>query len=659
MKILIGSILFALMLGVQTTRAQEPPAPQTPTAQTEEEQKAKEESRRKAYTLLDQVVSDAQLLRLTENRIRVQTSVADLLWTENEGRARSLFGQAADGIAELQRASELAEQRRSANREPGLVDIAEIPPSFNGGFNPSRYVSQLRQELILTVARHDAALAYQLLAATRPATATTTTTTQRSFDRGGDLEERLLAQVAALDPKLALQNAEQYLEKGEYPRALAQVLGELQRKDKEAAQRLEEKMMKKLRSANLLSGADASSLVFSLLQPGPVLSETKAQASTSSQQQLLTIPAYQELLGLMVDAALKATPPANSQPINQRGRGRNNGGGFGRTAQAEMTPAQIEQLNARRLVSTVRILLPQVDQYLPTRAAAVRQKFTEFGMPADGGSASMAQLPNLMSQGTSENLLAAAATAPAAVQQRIYQQAAQKALDEGKPDQARQIATQHLDERSRNAVLRNVEFRQLADKTEVNSLEQVREKLTGLSSDTERVDLLVQLSQASRQKNPELASQLLDEARQFTNRRATSYQQFEQQLKVASAFRGIDDARSFEVLEPGINQLNELLSAAAVLSGFEVNVFSGGEMPMQGGTGLTDMVRKYSQEIARLAATDFERAQTLANRFQFTESRIVARMAISRALLGLEPAGTENRTRGRGVLGRGGFNRSQ
>ncbi len=646
MKILTGSLLLALMLGAPITRAQDTASTEAAT-QTEEQKKAKEESRQKAYALLDQVISDAQLLRLSENRVRVQTSVADLLWTENEGRARSLFGLAADSIAEMQRASESAEQQRT--------DPNQNPNRFIGG-NFDRVTPQLRQELILTVARYDAALAYQLLAVTRPATPVTTTT-QRSREGGSDLEQRLLAQVAALDPKLALQNAEQYLEKGEYPRALAQVLSELHRKDKEAAQSLEGKLMKKLRSANLLNSNDVSSLVFSLLQPGPRLSDAKTESPAAAQSQVLSPAAYQELLGLMIDAALKATPPANSQPINQRGRGRGNAGGSGRFPQNEMTPAQIEQVNARRLISTVRILLPQIEQHLPTRVVAVRQKFTEFGMPADRDFAARAQPPNLIEQNTSENLLSAAATAPAAVQQRIYQQAALKALEEGKPDQARQIANDHLDAGRRDAILRNVEFRQLTDQAEASNLEQVRAKLAGLSSDKERVDLLVQLSHSSRQKNPELALKLLDDARQFTDRRATSYQQLEQQLAVASAFRGLDDVRSFEVLEPGINQLNELLSAAAVLSGFEVNVFRGGEMAMQGGNGLTDMVKRYSQEIARLADTDFERAQTLANRFQFTESRIVARMAITRALLGAPQTGIETRLRGRG--GRGGFNRSQ
>ena len=95
------------------------------------------------------------------------------------------------------------------------------------------------------------------------------------------------------------------------------------------------------------------------------------------------------------------------------------------------------------------------------------------------------------------------------------------------------------------------------------------------------------------------------------------YEHFEQQLRVARAFAAFDPARSFEVLDPGISQLNELLAAAAVLSGFEINMFRDGEMAMQGGNGLTNMVNRFGQELAELARSDFERSETLAGRFQF------------------------------------------
>jgi hypothetical protein len=591
----------------------------------EQQQKEKAEKEKKAYTLLEQVVDEAQLLRLPENRVRVQIGAADLLWERNEGRARTLFALAAEGVAELM---------RNASANTGLDE--------RRGPNRGRTGDQLRQELVLAVARHDATLAYQLLATTRPPTPSAGTGNSR-FDSEDNLEERLLAQVAELDPKLALQNAEQMLDKGQYSRSLAQVLAQLQAKDKDAAAKLEDKLVKRLQSANLLSTPDAGTLALSLLRSGPRPPQSgtiPTPAPPNSSSQMLGSSTYTSLLGSVIDAALKAIPPpAGSQrgANNFRGRrgGPGGGGGGQRNATTDPSAAELEQGNARRLLGGLQMMMTQIDQYLPGRSQAVRQKMTELGI-VDNSRGSMVQVAREMQQGTSESLLATASSAPQMMQTRIYQQAAMRALDEGNADRARQIANDHLGPGTRESVLQAVEFRQTSEKIDSSKMADVRQTLAGLRSDDERIDLLLQLSGNAKQNNPKLAVELLDEARQFTNRRATNYRQLEQQLMVADAFRDLETSRSFEILEPGIVQLNELLTAAATLSGFEVNVFLDGELPLEGRNGLSNMVTRYGQVLGRLATSDFDQSQTLANRFQLSESRIVARLSIVRSMLGKE-----------------------
>ena len=187
--------------------------------------------------------------------------------------------------------------------------------------------------------------------------------------------------------------------------------------------------------------------------------------------------------------------------------------------------------------------------------------------------------------------------------------------------------------------MQRIDFRELTKKAEGARIEEIRQMVARLQSDNEKIDLLLQLAGDAQKTNSKMALQLLEEAKQIANGRATGYQDFEQQLKVAHAFATVDSTRSFEILEPGISQLNELLSAAAVLSGFEINMFRDGEMAMQGGNGLTATINRYGQELAVLARSDFERSETLAGRFQFTEPRIMARMAIVQGLLGIRPVG--------------------
>src|SRR6185503_19436644 len=134
-------------------------------------------------------------------------AAGDLLWKRNEERARSMFSFAADGVAEMMRSTDGNLQRQAV---------------------------ELRQEVVLTAAQHDATLAYQLLATTRsltPAPDTGNDFRRRNFDI--NLEENLLARVAAIDPKFAAQKVEEALAKGQYPNSVAQVLAGLESQDKE------------------------------------------------------------------------------------------------------------------------------------------------------------------------------------------------------------------------------------------------------------------------------------------------------------------------------------------------------------------------------------------------------------------------------------------
>jgi hypothetical protein len=625
--------LFVLLMILGATAvpifAQET-ATQQPTPTAEEVEKEKAEREKNAYRLLDQVVDEAQSLRLAENRVRVQLVAGDLLWDNNQGRARSLFAMAAEGVAELNRA-----QQNTNNQRGG-------PPNTN-----TRRAFQLRQELIFAAARHDAQLAYQLLASTKPPAQTVVTEPRgpRFQPNAGNmpnvedsLEQMLLGRIASLDPKLAAQNAEQMMDKGQFPRTMAEVINQLQKQDAEAAAKLADKTVKKLQSANLLTNNEANFLVQSLLMSGPRPAENASgTAFSTGRTPVLEQGAYIELLGTVVDLALKATPLTSSTPARRPGqpavRGTVNVGPNGAVQQP--TEAQMEQNGARRFLASLQTALPMIDQYLPAKSALVRQKLAEVGMPTNPPVNVQPMYNAIYGNGnaTADALVQAAASAPPQMQPRLYQQAAFKALEEGNTDRARQIATEHLQAGARDLVMQRIDFRELSQKAEGARLDEIRQIIARLQNDDEKINMLIQMARDTEKVNPKLATQLLDDAKQITSRRATGYDQFGQQLRVAHAFATLDPARSFEVLDPGISQINELLSAAQVLNGFEVNMFRDGEMVLQADSALAQMVNRFGQELAVLARSDFERAETLAGRFQFAEPRIMARLAIVQGLL--------------------------
>jgi hypothetical protein len=525
--------------------------------------------------------------------------------------------------------------------------------------------------LVLSAGRHDAELGYQLLRQTQPPANLNANANRRrgggpgTFTGPENLEQNLLAVVANTDPKVAYQKASEALDKGDYPTSLARVLAQLQAKDEEAFKKLADKTLSRLTADNLLANTQATNVAMGLLRPGPQAAATTTTSATTNATAnnannmriapVLNQSSYHDLLDQVVTAALTATPRTNA----------NGGGGGPRRApatvrtgimmgtgpsgpiqvfsddsdnsQQQADPAQVQQNNARNLLRNLQGMLSQVDQFLPERSQTVRQKLTDMGM--NNPMADFAnQMRNVMTQGDSESLAAAASNAPGPIQSALYRQAAERAISEGNIDRAQQIANDHLDENGKNSIMQAIDFKKLATNISNDKLAEIRTKLMALPSDADRIKYLADLATATQKDNPKLALKFAEDARVLVAKRASDYRDMENQLRVADLFATIDPKRSFDVLEPGISQLNELLAAAQVLNGFEVEVYRDGELPLQGGSELGSMISRYGQELASLAKLDFERAQITADRFQFAEPRLMAKLAIVQGAFGVRPS---------------------
>jgi hypothetical protein len=647
---------FVILLASATLTVAQDPSSQAPTSQTataqaspdpQQQQEEKAKLEKKATALLEQVVTEGQALKLPENRIRVEIAAGDMLWDRNPARARGLLSDAAALLGQMMLDADRTDRQDMQN------------------------VNQLRQDLVLTAGRHDAELGYQLLRSTQTQPNDNVQTNGRRANleaQNANLEQNLLATIAATDPKVAYQKAVESLDKGEYSNALARVLAQLQAKDQDNFKKLSDKVLNRLGSENLLATRGAASLALTLLSPGPLVASTTGQTETTGQTQTTSQPqsassntntrnntaqvlnesAYHDLMDNAVTAALSLTATASTN--NARG---GPGGGRGQLLRGpqqnqptQPDEAQTRQNNARMILMGLQGVLPQLDQYLPERSQAVRQKLTEIGMGNNPNLALMNQMRAAMQPGnTSESLVTMASTAPPQIQPRLYQQAAQRAIDEGNTDRAVQIATDHLDESQRNSIMQAVDFKKLTMTASADKLDEIKQKLAKLPSDSDRVKYLIELSSATQKDNPKLALRFLDDARNLVNKRVTSYKQFEDQLKVAEAFATVDPKRSFEVLEPGIAHLNELLNAAQVLNGFEVEIFKEGEMSLRNDSDLISMVNRFGQELASLSKVDFDHARLTADQFQFSEPRLNAKLQIVQSVLAPQRQPGDNNNR--------------
>jgi hypothetical protein len=148
---------------------------------------------------------------------------------------------------------------------------------------------------------------------------------------------------------------------------------------------------------------------------------------------------------------------------------------------------------------------------------------------------------------------------------------------------------------------------------------------------------------ATQKDNPKLALRFLDDAHALVSKRAMNYKDFEDQIKVAHAYATVDSKRSFEIMDAGIAELNELLAAATVLNGFEVDIFKDGEMSLRNDSDLVGMVASFGRELAALAKVDFDGARLTADKFQLSEPRMNARLSIVQSIMGTQPVVNSNR----------------
>ena len=222
--------------------------------------------RKKAIDLLQSVAGQVDSLHSAENRARIGSNVADLLWNHDEKRSRSLFAGAEEDI-----------KAGFNNTDPDGPEHIHTLMVFG----------KLRSDILGRIAKHDPDLALEFLLATRPASDMQLPDQMRDSEKS--LELRLASQIAAKNPQLALKFGRESLEKA-FSAELFPVLSQLQLKDKEAALSFYKAIVDKLRSANLAQDQAASDLALNLAR--------SFQPPEADEQ------VYRDLIGIILESAL-------------------------------------------------------------------------------------------------------------------------------------------------------------------------------------------------------------------------------------------------------------------------------------------------------------------------------------------------------------------
>lgn len=605
------NLLIAVALSLLTLMTAAAQSSASLTESKEEKEKVQKELERKALALLNDTLESAQGLKLAENRALIQAQAAELLWTRDEKRARALFRDAMTGAGEALR--DVGEQK-SSRRDMSYWALV-----------------QTRSQTLQLIAARDPQLALDLLRSTRPA-ANENTESVENFGMGDQelrLEQAIAAQVAESDPKRALQIAQESLSKG-VTFSLINVLQRLQQKDAEAATRLAGDIVRKLQADNLTTNHESSfaamELLRSVLSPQTQQQQQQTFGARPSRQGVekvkplsLDDQVIRDLAGVVVNAALKS-------PL----------GGPG-------------------LLLQLQPMLPELEKRIPERAAQLRRKLGEMNQALDPQTRAWMQFDSLSRGGSTEAMLDAAAKAPAEARGGLYTMAAMKLLQTGETERARQVITQNLSGTERDRLLSLLDRAAIARALEQGKLDEAKQLASGIRAKERRASALAQLAAGVAAKGDRKAAlSLLDEARGLINRQPDNQKEIEALLEVARGYALVEPARTFELIDPLIDQANEMLMAAALLEKFGSGqgLFRKGEMVMQPGLAGGGLYGQYVKALAELARADFERTRTAADRFGRDEVRIMARLLIAQSVLS-DRLDTSNAPYADGIFGIG------
>jgi hypothetical protein len=209
----------------------------------------------------------------------------------------------------------------------------------------------------------------------------------------------------------------------------------------------------------------------------------------------------------------------------------------------------------------------------------------------------------------------------------------------------------------RDQMLTQLDRIAVARALEQGKLDEIRQLISGIRSKERRASALAQLAVGLAAKGDrKSALQLLEDARGLVSRQPDNQKEIEALLEVARGYALVEPARTFELIDPLIDQANEMLAAAALLEKFGSGpgIFRKNEMVLQ--PGLSNLGGQYAhfiKALAELARVNFDRTRATADKFSRDEVRLMARLIIAQSVLSDRPEVVNDEEGAFGLAGTG------
>ena len=474
-------------------------------------------------------------------------------------------------------------------------------------------LSQLRSDVIRTLAETDPEAALSFLYSTTP----------KYSPYGGPrelvsqesaLELSVADQIGRKDPMRALQIARKNLKKT-YSLALMSTASQLaaSKKPELATELVHDITSKLLAEEKLLGNAEAAGLAMMLTSYYNGSNKKGESTNTPPEEYpvvvvrqlnpgLLSEQEYKQLVEKMVREVLAYNFSANRI--------------YDSSTSALWT-----------MMTGLKSLGDDLDKIVSGGTAALAKKQTDLvGNMAYQSPNQYQEYQNAIANNPVEAALESIEKAPAELREQLYIMLATREGVNGDLSRAKQILNEHVTNPYQRAqALRSIEQQEIDHAMSSGKIEEALKNISAMRTPGERAGHLMQLAgQIGPGQKRATALCLLEQARGLLPAapQAADQEQMGALLELARAFSPYDSKRAFEMIDPLIEQFNDLCIAARTLEGFGLQSFADDELDLSNEGTLAQLANQISDVLGTLAVVNFDRAKAASDKLRLAEVRL-------------------------------------
>ena len=547
----------------------------------------------RAIALLGDIEGLIAELRSPQSRIKAQFQAANLLWDFNEKRALKYITDAIAGFKELRSAAE-------ANPEQYFQIYEQL--------------SQLRFEMAYMLMTRQPEMALNFVRSTPPFRDPYNNpyASRELINQQTGLEIEIVNQIARNDPKRAVEVARTTLKSG-YSQNLMNTIASVREKSPELATELTGDIVNKLvNDKELLKNSEAIGLAMGLLRVQGQLPRGRyiEQDPQRGGAQLLSEEQKRNLLQKLANDAMayKPVPAAGYSPDRDM---------------------------AAFVLRGLQLMGSELDGVVSGGPAVLEKRLNEIGGRGTPEGNKAIKYEGEIQNMPVDEALATIARMPKEFQDNLYIQLANRVANGGDTAKAKQILNENVSSYQRWQALIQFEQQETHRAVANGKIEDALRSIANIPSVEERASMINQIiEQIGPGQKRAAALNYLEQARALfpSSVRAQSEIQMGALCGIAKAFSRYDKKRAFEIIDPLVDQLNDLTEAARVLEGFGGHYYDDDELSLNGNS-ISNSAMVITQTIATLALTDFDHAKSTSDRMNLPETRLLAYMSIAQQAL--------------------------